>query len=201
MSGRLVGSMIIETLLENSNVSGYDPSGLMFIELGIPEEFYPSIISSSRGSFLISRRQHKNGSIRIGVFNSYGDVDKFIPDMIRKSYQLSTSENYGNIFYGHEKCYDYIKSNLETDEYPSSVLVPGSWDLKKIKSYFGSRNISKSGDLFIYKKHTNVVKVDDLPLVVFCSRPDYCGLLHTFTGGMRSIILHNVERGFSFVSP
>lgn len=192
---------MIEILLENNNIVGYGNDGILFVEMSVPDQFFPSIISSARGSFLISKQRHKNGSIRIGVFNPYGDVDKYIPSMCDKALQLSRNEKYENIFNTPIEAFDFIKSNLPEGQKPEKVLIPDSWNVRKINKFFGSSNLSKNNDKHIYLDCCEILKVPELKVPAFFSRPDYCGLIHTFENGFKSIILHNVSLGISFVTP
>lgn len=190
--------MILESLLENYMMGTRDSKNALFIEMSIPSEFFPSIVSSARGSFLISRHQHPGGIIRVGVFNPYGKLDDFIPSLFEKALQFSASDGFSNIFTSAGPAFDYVRSESEEQDCPRVVLIPGSWKAPKIRTFFGSGDLKKTDAGYIYRDICKVVPVPDLSHPVFLSRPDYVGILNYF-GSSRSILLHNVQKGLAFV--
>ena len=190
--------MILEGILENYLMGNRGSQNALFIEMSIPPEFFPSIVSSARGSFLISRHQHPGGVIRVGVFNPYGRLDDFIPPLFEKALQFSTTDKFPNVFRDSRSAFDYVRTESGEEDCPRFVLIPSEWKAAKIRSFFGTGNLKKEKENHTYMKVCKVIPVVDLKFPVFLSRPDYVGVLNTF-GSNRSILLHNVEKGMAFV--
>jgi len=176
----------------------------VWIEVPARNSFLPSVISSSRGKFIISRKLLKPvngiGLLRVGVFKCDSDrLDDLIDDMCKAAIDLSISEKWGNIFTGRGailKAFNYVKKNSGTNSQPHACLIPDTLDQENLNKLFGKKNLDEQNSKYMKMCRLIPCKIKSGP--VFLSRPDFVGMYTQFMGGGSSIILHNVKLGMGF---
>jgi hypothetical protein len=179
---------------------GVDGS-VLWIETPAKPSFLPAVVSLSTPKFGVSRKI-SNGSIRSGVFQYDQDrLDEVIPDLITSAYELSLKEKWSNIHNSPSDAFNWIQNKSGTEVQPHCVLIPSSWDRKKIEKYFGKSNTEYRtvDSSIVYKKMCRVYQCG-VKLPVFLSRPDFVGMYTQILGGRSSILLHNIKNGIAFDS-
>jgi hypothetical protein len=194
------------------------------IEVPSRPEFYPAIVSTSRGkkmgqNFVVSPHGTKEGMTRVGVFEYDSDrIDEVISEMFEHAYTLSQSKKWNNIFKSPKAAFNHIKKSSGLESQPHVCLVPESWSQTRVEKFFGKKEIeehripvdserdeeklekSSIGTRFIYRGVCRIVHCDVL-LPMFLSRPDMVGMYTQFLGGKSAIVLHNIKLGIAFCPP
>lgn len=198
--------MILESILDTYMMGTGDDRDFMWVEMTLPSEFFPSLISSTRGTFLVTRHQHPGGMIRVGVFSPKGPLDTHLPALMDRALQFSKSDGFKNIFSDPSEAFHHVRSRSEEETCPRYLLVPEKWTAKKISTFFGKNNISTEdkldiGDPVTWYSKTCKVLPAEVTYPVFVSKPDFVGVMNVFANGSRSILLHNVSNSLAFVVP
>lgn len=192
--------MILMKLLENDlhRKRGKSEAVPYMIEVPARENFVPAVISNTRGEFLVSRKLTENDRIRVGVFECDSEkLDSVLPDLMDAAFSLSKTEKWDNVFVGDDSAlpaFGHIRKRSELSGQPHMCLVPDGWSTDFILSWLKRR---KWGSVMKYRKCCRVVPCN-VRMPVFCSRPDYVGMLTHFIGGSSGIILHNIRNGLAF---
>lgn len=168
----------------------------LWLETPAKAAFLPAVVSSSRGSFLVSRKLTKDEKIRSGVFSYDSDrLDEAIGNMMSAAHALSVKEGWKNVFCGKSaaaSAFSYIQESSGMKSQPHACLVPEIWSDGEVQKFMG-----KDLDSSVYCKICRVY-LCKVPFPVMLSRPDFVGMYTQFVGGKSSIILHNIKNGIAF---
>ncbi len=198
--------MILQKVLDvnfhgkrNSDNSGRP----LFIELSIPSTFLPVIVSSVKfDRYILVNKVSSGGTIRSGIFNYDPDrIDEILGPLFSFAFKTSEKLKLNNIFSSATKARNYIKKTSGDDLYPNIALIPNSMDEESLKKIFKNSLIPPSSGenrYFSLDKKCNLIHCN-VSNIIFLSKPDYVGLLTQISGGMTSVLLHNLEKGFSFL--
>jgi len=195
------------------------------IEVPVPKDSFPAVVSSTRGRFLVSRRPREGGLAGVGVFDHDSDkLDSVIGPMLSVAHSLSD----GQIRTGLQRVRRRVRGRDVM--VPVETRVPGSFKNSfagpgaakrafdhiqsssglKFQPHFclvpSSWNMEAAGSFFgggldvSKRRFMGCCKVafHDVPMPVFFSRPDMVGMYTQFMNGGAAIILHNVEFGLAF---
>lgn len=177
--------------------------------------WFPLIVSGlSWDKYLVAQRIHPGGKIMSGIFRYDPDrIDDVIMPLFMAAYELSVSQNWRNINPDPLTSFRYIQKSSGSEIQPHVVLIPEGWSRTKLfrwggREQFAERAIVKGKKSksnrniphIIYRRICRVVHAK-VVMPIFLSQPDYVGTYTQITGGLSSIILHNVRRGISFCPP
>jgi hypothetical protein len=194
--------MILMKLLENDlhrGKKGVDVTPYM-IEVPARSDFVPAIVSSTRGKFLTSRKLTDENRIRVGVFECDSEkLDAVLPDLMDAAHRLSKQEGWDNVFVGDgsaSHAFKHIRSHSELSGQPHVCLVPNEWETDGILAWLKRR---KWDPVMKYKKCCRIVTCN-VNTPIFCSRPDYVGMITHFMGNPTGvgILLHNIRKSLAF---
>lgn len=202
--------MLLTELLDHDlhRSRGGTPVPLM-IEVPVPKDCFPAIVSSTRGGFLVARGLRESGLAGVGVFDYDSDkLDALLGPMISAAHSLSEGSThvvkektvpgtYRNSFTGpgaSKRAVEYLVESSGLKTQPHVCLLPSSWSEKKASAFFGKDYVPSERKL---GKCCRVV-FHDVPMPTFFSRPDMVGMYTQFMNGGSAIILHNVGLGMAF---
>jgi hypothetical protein len=162
-----------------------------------PKDEPPMLI---RGGKIIKKNidvSSKTLYIGVGVFSQESEnTDTLIGDMIKAAFELSVSDDLGNVFVGKDRAskgFSHVQKSSGMVIQPHVCLTPIDWTPDKKKRFFGT-DLDDAGK---YKKICRIVPCV-VPFPVFLSRPDMVGLYTQFLGGGASILIHNIALGMAF---
>ena len=189
--------MLILKILENDlHRSKNALATPLIVEIPAFPEFLPSLVSNSRGKFLVSEKLTRDNRIKVGVFRHDSEkMDEIIPTMLSSALELSRAESWKNVFGldGVKNAFEYIKKESNLPAQPHVCLVPSSWERDRLSKIFGVKAVG----LMKYRRFCRIIQID-IPFIVFLSKPDMVGMYTHFLGGPSAILLHNIRRGISF---
>jgi hypothetical protein len=140
-------------------------------------------------------------TVAAGIFKpTTDDIDDILPLLMQEALNLSIAYKFKNIFTGPkagDRAFSFIRDSAATESQPHAVLIPRGMPTSVMLKFLGSRNFDEK--LLRYRKTCAVVSCD-VPAVIFCSRPDFVGLLTRFHDKSVGFVLHNVKHGLAFCS-
>jgi len=200
--------MIIESILEVDSVSPTQKmsSNSFMVETPSLPSFVPSVISTTRGNFIVVSKMFEGNRIRSGVFSHpHSRIDEIIGPLFKACYDFSIKNGLENVFSDPSSAFSHITESSGSEYQPHSVLIPSDWDHDKLVSWAGNDNLTiESGgedsvDIRPWKfRMICNIKYCNVDLPVFLSRPDFVGLYYFFAGDLNSVVLHNLEFGMAF---
>lgn len=195
------------------------------IEVPVPKEAFPVVVSGTRGQFIVARKSRPNDMAGVGVFDFDSEkLDSLIGPLVAAAHSLSE----GSLSDSTEKT--VVRSFGKDAPGHRAVKVPGTF----ANSFSGPEAARRAFD---YLRENSGLKAQphaclvpdswdekkvssffgkeydrgrrkfreccrvvshDVPMPVFFSRPDMVGMYTQFMGGGAALLLHNVELGMAF---
>lgn len=218
--------MLLTELLDHDlhRSRGGTPIPLM-IEVPVPKDCFPAVVSGTRGKFLISRGPRESGLAGVGVFDFDSEkLDSLLGPMISTALTLSVGSSYRTLekFTRRLRGKDVVKSvpKAVPGSYENVFVGPSAADaafdfLRKSSGLKAQPHVCLVPSSWDEKRVSSFFGKDyapserrfreccrviphDVPIPTFFSRPDMVGMYTQFMGGGAAILLHNVGLGMAF---